>query len=343
MEQQKKFSKEYQKISDLQISANSLLNWLLQKKSDVLKDEPDYVIDLFRLQLLNAYNLYPELKGGTSLSFEKFVVPKLLSRIVQGFQEKADYFVDVILYGSCATCEIIPNWSDVDVFAILKQKSFENLGNFINLRNFLISIEDELYKFDPFQHHGIQFVAEADLRFYPEYFLPLETLKHGKSLIEAGKVDFSIRHSFTEKENRFYGIVNLFKQSAKTGILKHHARKGVYLEENFKNREDNFYQLKYFISVILLLPSLFIELIDKPIYKKYSFEKIGEYFKESELALIKKCEEARLGCENICLKKNEIPGEIIKILGKDYLKRGARLANILLNKYEVCRLTTRPF
>ncbi len=345
MIQEKRFSKEFQKISNLQVSANSLLNWVFQKKSLSLNKEPDYVMDLFRVQLLNTYCLYSRRKQCQSIRFKKFIIPKgkkyePISRLVKSFRNKSEYFVDVIIYGSIADNTVVKNWSDVDIFAIVKEKVFENTDSFLTLRIFLTSIEDELYKFDFFQHHGIQFINEADLRFYPEYFLPLEVLRFGKSLINKNKIEFFIRDSIPEKENRFYKIADLLNQSSKTGILKHHARNGVYLEENFKNKEDNFYQLKYFISLILLLPGLFVELVDKPIYKKNSFEKIKSHFDDKKnLEIINKCEKIRYLFKDLEVVDNTIPDKVVEILGNGYFKRANILMKKLVKRYEIYKST----
>lgn len=344
---EKKPSIELQKIANLQVSANSLLNWLFQKKSLCLNKEPYFVIDLFRNQILNTYHLYPEITQGKNLHFKKFIVPKNkrykpISRLVKGLNDKSKYFIDVLIHGSIADNTVIKNWSDVDILAIVKESVFENINDFLFLRNFLISIEDELYKFNSFQHHGIQFISEADLKFYPEYFLPLEVLKFGKSLIKENKIKFFVRDSIPEKENRFYRIANLFNQSSKTGVFKHHARKGIYLEENFRNKKDNFYQLKCFIGYILLLPTLFIELVDKPIYKKHSFEKIKKYFNnEKDLKLINECEEIRYLFKDLEVVDNTIPNEVIKILGNDYFKRANILMKKLVKKYEIYKSTQK--
>lgn len=340
MIQEKRFSKEFEKISNLQISANSLLNWLFQKKSLSLNKEPDYIIDLFRNQLSNTYCLYSRRKQCQSICFKKFIVPKgkkykPISRLVKSFRNKSEYFVDIIIHGSVADNTVIKNWSDVDILAIVKEEVFENADSFLTLRNFLISIEDELYKFNSFQHHGIQFISEADLSFYPECFLPIEILRFGKSLISKNKIEFFVRDSISEKESRFYRTADLFSQSFKTGIFKHHARKNIYLEENFKNKKDNFYQLKYFIGCILLLPGLFIELVDKPIYKKNSFKKIKEYFSNKEdLELINKCEKIRRLFKDLEVVNNTIPDEVVEILGNNYFERANIFMKKLVKKYE---------
>ena len=347
MTRQKKFSKEFQKIASLQVSANSLLNWLFQKKSISLNKEPYYIMDLFRNQLLNAYCLYPEEKKSKSIHFKKFIIPRdkkyeSIRRLAKEFGKKSEYFVNIIVQGSVADSTVIKNWSDIDILAVVKEKVFENIDDFINLRKFLISVEDQLYKFDSFQHHGIQFISEADLKFYPESFLPLEALRYGKSLIKTGSLNFSIRDSSLEKEKYFYSAAKLFQEADKKGFLFHHPRNGIFLKNDFGNKNDNFYQLKYFISLVLLVPTLFIELVDGPVYKRHSFKKIRDYFdKQEDLELVDKCEKIRYLFRDLKVFGNAIPDEVIRILGDNYFKRASVLMKKLVKKYELCKSTKK--
>lgn len=344
---QKKSLKEFQRISNIQISTNSLLNWLFQKKSLSLNKEPDYVMDLFRVQLLNAYHLYSKGKQRQSIRFKKFIIPKgkkykPISQLAKSFRNKSEYFVDVIIHGSVADNTVVKNWSDVDILAVVKEKVFENVDRFLTLRNFLISIEDELYKFDPFQHHGIQFISEADLKFYPESFLPLVVLRYSQSLIKTGNLDFYIRNSAAEKEKYFYSLAKLFQEAVKKGFLFHHPRNGIFLKNNFANKNNNFYQLKYFISLILLLPSLFIGLVDEPIYKKNSFESIKNYFNNKEdLELINKCEKIRYLFKDLKVVDNTIPDEVVGILGNNYFERANILMKKLVKRYGTYKFTQK--
>lgn len=340
MAQQKKSLKEYQRITELQISANNLLNWLFQGKSEALNKEPTFVLDLFRKNLLDIYSLLLGAQKKKTLYFEKYQAPKdkkhiPVKNISRIFQKNSRYFKDAIMLGSVATGEVIPNWSDLDMLVIVKKSALENSNNFIQLRKSLFLAEKELYKFDPFQHHGIQFIFEDDLGFYPEYFMPLEVLKYGKSLIKKGKTDFYIRNSKDEQKRRFYSLLKLFEESSKTGIFRHHARNGVYLKNNFLNKKDNFYQLKYFISVVLMLPSYFLELLEGSCYKKDSFCKIRKYFKEEDLEIIEKCEGVRNLFRKLKVKGNTIPEEVVKMLGKNYFERAEKLTRKMVKIYEV--------
>ena len=148
------------------------------------------------------------------------------------------------------------------------------------------------------------------------------------------KIDFFIRNSTIEKEQRFYSIARLLYEAVETGALKHHAQNGVYLKDNFENKKDNFYQLKYFMSLVLLLPSLFLELVDKSVYKKHSFDKIKNYFNKEDLEIVNKCEEARRLFSNLKIKKNEIPKGVINILGNNYFKRATRLVDKMVKRHK---------
>lgn len=344
MTHQEKFSCDWQTVNELQSSANELLNWLLQGKFHVLKSVPDHEIDKFRGHLRSIYSLLPKREGKEEVLLKKFVLDDVvikrgLKEVIDGFGGGKKYFASVVLHGSWATGEAISNWSDVDIFAIVRSEVFASNELFLELRKKMLAVEEGIYKVDPYQHHGIQFISEDDMFYYSEALLPLEVLRNGKTLSGDKKLKFAVRDSINEKESRFFAIRQLFKEAAKTGYLKHHARNDVYLADSFANKKDNFYQLKYLVSVVLLLPSLYLELIDKPVLKRESFVQIGKHFSKKDLELVSACEKARLACVSANLKDNVIPDEVMNELGVNYFKRANVLMDKLIGEYEVYKFS----
>jgi len=116
--------------------------------------------------------------------------------------------------------------------------------------------------------------------------------------------------------------------------LLHHKKNEVYLVENYKNIET-MYQLKYFLCVIMLLPTLWLN--NQGVYckKKDSFELIKKHFSNKELELLTCASEIRTNWAqeiNLDLNLNVIPMWIRNILGSDYLARGGKLAKIFERK-----------
>lgn len=325
----------------LQVATNHYLNWLLQQKSNVLDHEPKFVFDTLRQVVEAATKLYPATEPQRYLKISP-LTPVLverqptLGRLRKQFSSHRKLFVDVVLHGSAATNELIVNWSDVDIIAILRSSVLTNTTAFLAARNCLCQAEKVIYQFDPWQHHGIQVITEADMRFYPEYFMPLTVLERGASLLHhrSSRLGFSLRNSVIESRERFKKTVRLLQVAGRSGELHHHGRKGVYLKENFKNSEKTFYQFKYFVSIILLLPSLFLEVIEEPILKKDSFSRITRYCSEKELELVRACEAVRALAPRERMSQGAISKAMQVVLGNRYLERSSRLAQCLWKAYE---------
>lgn len=326
-------------IAALQVSTNGLVNWLLQKKSELLNNEPEYVIGMFGAQIARATALYPQASHTIELSIPLFKIPQdkkheSVQRMAAGCKKLNKDILDAVVFSSAATFEVIPHWSDLDVLVIVRDEVFTAPQRLAFLRSELLKLEECLYEFDQWQHHGLQFITEADLHFYPESFLPLTALKEAASLIEARTLSLAVRESRTEQLNYFLNVVRTLVAAEAEEVLRHHSKDGVFLLNNYANRDNAFYQLKYFISVVLLLPSLFLGLVEKPIAKKESFIRIKEYFSPSELEFLTACENVRLLFMKVRPRENEIPREVEPILGKNYFEQAAHFAVRLKAAYE---------
>ena len=326
-------------VETMQMSTNSLFNWLLQQKSETVADEPIYVFGMFAKQLSSAAALYPKGKSKRHVELAPFVVPKddhfnAVRELQKGFMQLTDDLVDAIVFSSVATKDTVRFWSDIDVFVIVKDDVINDVTRFVKFREAVTQLERHLYTFDPWQHHGFQFVMEADLQFYPEAFLPVIVLEQGASLVGGRSFDLLLRDSGRELESQLYGLQQLMVASAASGEMQHHCKNGVCLQDNFGTPQDNFYQLKYFVSLILLLPSLYIALVDAPVYKRESFARIRELFSGKDLELVTACEAVRSLFDTITPTGNAIPEQVLPVLGEHYFARAQELLTTLVQAYE---------
>lgn len=328
------------KAEQLQIAANASLNWLCQETSQALDDQPEFVFAMFLKHITHSMEFYRQGARQEKLVLADFRPPSDVTylpiiRLQRCLQPHVDYFKAIILHGSVATHEVVPQWSDVDVLAVIRQEALEEVTVFLKVRQALRAAQKEILAFDPFQHHGIQVISESDLEFYPEFFLPVVVMRHGVSLFpKMSELTFSVRDSKEEQIERFYGIARLLQRASTIGQLFHHGRDGIYLHNNFANAEVTMYQFKYFVSLVLLLPSLFIELVEKSIYKKDSFEKITKYFDASQLELVRACEHVRRLAPTVKFEGNKIPLEFQEALGNSYFERAESFINSMVMKYE---------
>ena len=138
-------------------------------------------------------------------------------------------------------------------------------------------------------------------------------------------------NSYNKEFDRFVGIVNTFKEASIKKTLYHHPLEGVYLEENYAN-DKAMYQLKYFLSVVMLLPVLWLNLKGDYCTKPESFKKIEKHFSENDLELLKRATNIRQSWNGQKIQDNHIPDWIKKELGENYFTRGATLATKMFDK-----------
>ena len=94
---------------------------------------------------------------------------------------------------------------------------------------------------------------------------------------------------------------------------------------------NTMYQMKYFLSLVMFIPCLYFECLGKPMYKKYSFDKLYNSTNRINFELIKKASSIRFSWKekNNYIKNNRIPNSLKKKLGKNYFKRAYLLTSSL--------------
>ena len=180
--------------------------------------------------------------------------------------------VGLYLHGSLASGDYIKGYSDVETLVIVKNSTIQNQAKLKQLRSALYKARYHLYQIDPLQHHGHFIIAESDLQSYPESILPLTALKHAKTLLGKNKITFHIKNSKEETKEHLEYFLTYFKSHPATFSL---------------------YEKKFFLHGVSLLPSLYLQYKEKPIYKKDSFKKIKKHFSKSQLEPIFKVEKIR--------------------------------------------------
>ena len=135
------------------------------------------------------------------------------------------------------------------------------------------------------------------------------------------------------------GRLKAINESLVDGIYKHHPYKGKYLFIDLSHKHDNMYQIFAYLNYFMLVPSLFLDAIDKPVYKADSFRIAEEYLSPEsiehirELSLIRK-DWARL--EGLTKDDNSIPDWIIERLGSNFIYKAKRLVVEVLVKINEC-------
>ncbi|MDA8630447.1 hypothetical protein N9L42_02500 [Flavobacteriaceae bacterium] len=323
-------------------SFHQLLTWFLSPKSIYLEDEEPWNINLFAQNICYLYKNLPfsDKNLVTSLitlpKYDERDYPKSDKNYLKPVRslksyidkELEDYLTDFLIHGSISTADYSIGWSDFDTFVILKSQTFENHKTLIEFRSKIIKAHSFLLDIDALQHHGFIFCTEYGLDQYFSHFLPEQVLKNSKSLM--GNTQIKIQ-SYREQNFSIAAFSNkneILKSAYNKKILYHHKFQNKYLKEDFQDA-NTMYQLKYFLSIVMTLPVLYLDAIGEPCYKKDSFSKVKSKF-INEWEIIDKASEIRTLWqikEEFPYTSNRIPNWIIEILGGNYFSRAHKLSN----------------
>ena len=326
---------------------HQLLTWFLGPKSIYLEKEEPWNINLFAQNICFLYKKLPFTnKNLVSYSinipyYDEGVYPEKDKNFLKPVKslksyinkELKDNLKDFLIHGSISSADYSIGWSDFDTFVILNSQTFEDPKSLTVFREKIIEAYNFLLNIDPLQHHGFIFCTEKGLDQYYSNFLPEQVLKWSKSLIRNSQLNIKSYRDKSTSIAAFSSKNDLLKSAFKDKALFHHKYNNEYLLEDFKNI-NTMYQLKYFLSLLMLLPALYLDATGEPCYKKDSFSKVKDKFKD-EWEIIDKASEIRTLWqykEDFPFTSNKIPGWIIEILGGNYFSRAYKLSSKMLDK-----------
>jgi len=170
------------------------------------------------------------------------------------------FAVGCFLHGSLSTIDYT-SFSDVDVGLIVKDEVMLNPKLLKELKRNLKSALRIILKFDNLQHHGFFIIPEGFLNNYPKDYLSSEVFAYSAALSVPFK--FQIREYYRPEHSK-EKLLNM----AKTVIKK------------ASKPPMNLYNLKFFLSQFMLLPTLYLQAKGIYVYKKFSFDIIKKEFPE---------------------------------------------------------------
>jgi len=321
---------------DQQDNFHEMLTWFLNPKSISLDKEGPWRVANIAKNLCSQYQFLQttkEKKETNTITIEAlqeedyiakdkdFLTPVITLKTFANKQLKP-FLKDFLVHGSMATLDYAKGWSDFDTFVIIKGETFKDHQSLIALRTLLWEAHPTLLEIDPLQHHSFIYCTEFDLTNYPSYYLPKEVLPYSKSLFGNTEIEIHTISVQEKVKDNFRKKVALFKQAVEEGIFKHHVYQGEYLLANYENSNNAMYQMKYFLAVVMILPSLYLEAKGQSCYKKFSFEKVKEEFTQS-WDIIEKASKIRLlweTKEQHPYQNNNIPEWLKKELGNNYFE-----------------------
>lgn len=224
---------------------------------------------------MNSISLSNEHVLISAYNYDNFCVKKIKSLIEEKY---AFLFKAVIIHGSLGTNEDI-NFSDFDGLLIVKDNWLKSK----ELSSFKKESFKNVLEYDPLQHHGWFQLKESDFNNYPNNYLPLSVLRNSKLIFpDISEMELNIQlNDFFDYKETLFNILDSLEDR---------------LALNWKPK--NMFQLKSFLSQIMLIPCLFYSALNnKGIFKRESFEAVKPYFSDEEWSPIKLCSKARLNWE----------------------------------------------
>lgn len=178
--------------------------------------------------------------------------------------------VKVFIHGSCADNSTTA-FSDIDDFIIIDDFILnKNEIEFIDKE--LKEIEKKFLEIDPLQHHGHWKIFQSELADYNNSFIPLFILEDAICIIGEQKIDACINMAKTHK-----GLLRNIKTTLKNIDCFY---------EQYALGKLNIFELKRFVSSIVLIPPLLFQLKGKNYSKKIAVKNSYEIFSDLSLKLI---------------------------------------------------------
>jgi hypothetical protein len=122
------------------------------------------------------------------------------------------------------------------------------------------------------------------------------------------------------------------KAACNSGYLDHHPWKGEFLHDNYKNHQNGMYQLKYLLSVIVLMPALYFTAKGSSLTKPEAIQMMKKEMPLVDYELIDKATAIRLKWptqESHPYATNSIPKWLMDDLGGDYFSRSYKFVRLI--------------
>ena len=331
---------------------NKKLNWYFDIKNILFRNDSNRIITKNTNQIVKEYSSLKDLKfkkekksfNPKKLEKKNFLIQKdlifkkkIYTSINYLNKKKIEKFLKhFLIQGSLATNDYKKNWSDFDSIGVIKDEILKDPYKLLKLRNLLRSFYKKVIKFSKFQHHGIIFFTEYDLKNFLPGYLPIEALR-GKSLSIIKPQIFTINKILIKKDNLSKKILLNRKYYIKKGIKNkyydHHVFGKKKLSIPLRIKEKTLRQLFVHIGFMLNIPILYLDAIGKSSHKKNSFNKFYKIIKNKDVILfIKKHESLRRNWSFFYQNNEIINKKIVDYLGKNYFNNCLKTLNYCIKK-----------
>ncbi len=338
------------KIKINQVVFNKKLNWFFDIKYCIFDEEKKNEVLLKSKELIENFKVLNTVKKKRKIIVVKSKKTKFTNKIYKSRPVKKKfkeiekiihnenlqkYIKHFVMQGSYASGDYIDKWSDIDIFAVIKNETFKNPENLIIIRDILKKIYMKFIDISPFQHHGILVYTEKDLGNYLRGFLPPEALEKNINFFRNEKIYFK---SNIDKKSLSKKIIlerlKYIKLGIKNNYFSHHVFNNSCLKIPLKKDDKNLKQLFCQIGFILNLPILYFDSLGKSVHKKKSFKMFYKLINNKDISnFIKKHEFLRANWDKFFDGKKMVVNEkIVNFLSVYYFNDCERILKMLAKR-----------
>lgn len=246
------------------------------------------------------------------------------------------YIYDGLVHGSYSTNDMKAGWSDLDCLIILKKENFNNILDVDNIKEFSNKANLILKKIDPLSHHDFQYIFNSDLLgLHSSIFSPI-LINECISLLNKNSIRIKFEHIVDKNFTNIAYFSKVFSNAVVEGYLNHHPFNGTYLQNHYLNSDNGMYQLKYMLSVLVLMPALGFTSLGIYISKPDAILLAKKLFKNIDWSIIDICTEIRNLWpiyESNSLFSNKIPVWIFNYLPENYFEMAEEFTKNLLKNF----------
>jgi len=260
------------------------------------------------------------------------IIASALNELVDIVRSNTEFFHNVLVHGSYSTNDYSVGWSDLDALMIIKDDVFLDPVKLYQVRSVIIDCIKLLKKIDPLSHHEFQIISESDLLKLPSHWLPKSVIGDSNAIL-SGEIKIAYSDVSDTALSVIENFTNTLKMACSTGYLDHHPWYGEYLLDNYKNNNNGMYQLKYLLSVLVLMPAIYYASIGKSTTKPKAIEMLKIELDRVDWEIIDKATTIRAKWplkETHPYRSNIIPGWVIEDLGVEYFDRSYKLVSQIL-------------
>lgn len=133
---------------------------------------------------------------------------KLLNSLNRKMKDFSHFFEYGLLNGSIGSQDYKSGWSDIDIFLILNEKSFDNEECLQQTRNKIQELNEIIYNYQIYQLHGPFIALEYQFNFFSNHYFPISCVSSGLTYTSKSALIVNEISSYYNERQYFLSIVD---------------------------------------------------------------------------------------------------------------------------------------